>query len=251
MQAAVTKVRIGKILVDRMAAKDILAVVRNALVSRQRRTIFYANAYGVTLAEENPNFAASMRGADYIFCDGFGVYAASRALGHSIPERFAWPDWINELAETAHAAGASMFFLGAQQGVATVAAKKLEERVPGLTVTAHHGHFPKDEASSLAVIEKINASGAEVLLVGFGMPLQELWVEKFREQLRPSVVFTAGALFDYVAGHVRRGPPILTQYGFEWLTRLLIEPRRLWRRYLVGLPHFSAVIAEQWVRERF
>ena len=77
------------------------------------------------------------------------------------------------------------------------------------------------------------------------MPLQEIWITRYRAALKPLVVFSVGALFDYAAGNVVRGPKVLTQHGFEWLTRLVIEPRRLWRRYLIGLPEFGLLVLRQ------
>ncbi len=242
--------RIGKISVDRMSLDDMLGTVSSTLSARIPKTIFYANSYGVTLAEENPVFATAMSRADAIFCDGFGVYVASRVLGSSVPERFAWPDWLNQLGETCRAQGASMFFLGAREGVAAEAARRLETAVPGLTVHSHHGYFDKAAASSREVIDRVNQSGAMVLLVGFGMPIQEIWIAEHRTELKPLVVFSVGALFDYAAETVARGPRLLTQNGFEWLTRLVIEPRRLWRRYLIGLPEFALLVLQQKLSRR-
>jgi len=240
-----SRVYIGKIPVDRIGLADMLRIVAGALASGQQRTIFYANSHAVTLAETDPDFAAAMNGADTVFCDGFGAYFASRLLGSPIPERFSWPDWIVPLGGTCRDNGSSMFFLGAKEGVAQTAANKMEREVPGLRVHSHHGHFPKDDRSSRRIIEQINRSGAKVLLVGFGMPLQELWIAKYRRELAPRVIFANGATFDYVAGHIRRGPRWLTSHGFEWLTRLIVEPRRLWRRYLLGLPEFGLLVARQ------
>src|SRR5690242_16815106 len=169
-----SRVYIGKIPVDRIGLADMLRIVAGALASGQQRTIFYANSHAVTLAETDPEFAAAMNGADTVFCDGFGAYFASRLLGSPIPERFSWPDWIVPLGGTCRDNGSSMFFLGAKEGVAQTAANKMEREVPGLRVHSHHGHFPKDDRSSRRIIEQINRSGAKVLLVGFGMPLQEL-----------------------------------------------------------------------------
>jgi N-acetylglucosaminyldiphosphoundecaprenol N-acetyl-beta-D-mannosaminyltransferase len=115
---------------------------------------------------------------------------------------------------------------------------------PGLKVHTHHGYFDK-ETQSPPVIDVVNRSGATVLLVGFGMPRQEIWITRHREQLKPLLVFSAGAAIDYAAGKVARGPRWLTQTGFEWLARLLIEPRRLWRRYLIGLPEFAMLVLRQ------
>jgi N-acetylglucosaminyldiphosphoundecaprenol N-acetyl-beta-D-mannosaminyltransferase len=245
-----SRVQIGKVWVDRITIADMLRMVRDALDTRSPKTFFYANAYAVTLAEADPTFSAVMGKADGIFCDGFGVYIASRLIGQPLPQRFTPPDWLNQLGETCRDNGASMFFLGGKDGVAALAANKLEASVPGLEVNAHHGHFEKDELTSLRVIDVVNRPNASVLLVGFGMPLQEIWITRYRAQLKPLIVFSVGALFDYAAGNVARGPAWLTQHGFEWLSRLLIEPRRLWRRYLFGLPQFGILLARQWVARR-
>jgi N-acetylglucosaminyldiphosphoundecaprenol N-acetyl-beta-D-mannosaminyltransferase len=245
-----SRVRIGRVSVDRISLDGMLRFVTNSLRARATKTVFYANSYAITLAEADPAFAGAMGKADAIFCDGFGVYVASRVLGSAVPQRFAWPDWIQQLGTTCRDNGASMFFLGAKEGVADQAAGRLKSAVPGLQVHSHHGHFPKDNASSRQVIDLVNRSGASVLLVGFGMPLQELWITKHRAALAPAMVFSVGAAFDYVAGNVQRGPRWLTQHGFEWLTRLAVEPRRLWRRYLLGLPEFALLVGRQWISAR-
>ena len=237
-------------MVDRISLKDMLRVVTDALDNGTRQTVLNANANAVTLAEANPSFATAMAKADVIFCDGFGVYVASRILGSPIPERITYADFTEKLALACQAKGASMFFLGAKEGVAAQAARILSAAIPGLKVHSHHGYFEKNNQSSREVIDIINQSGAKVLLVGFGMPLQELWITTYREQLRPLVVFSVGAAFDYAAGNVARGPRWLTQYGFEWLARLAIEPRRLWRRYLLGLPEFALLVGRQWISAR-
>ena len=223
----------------------MLRVVSAAIQSQTRRTIFYANSHAVNLAESDAQFAAAMNHADIVYCDGFGAYFASRVLRAPIPERFTLPDWVEPLGVACRDSGSSMFFLGGREGVAEKAANNVEMAVPGLRVDAHHGHFPKDDASSRRVIQLVNTSGAKVLLVGFGMPLQEIWIDRYRDELAPTVVVGIGAALDYIAGHVARGPTWLTAHGFEWLTRLVVEPRRLWRRYLLGLPEFALLVARQ------
>jgi N-acetylglucosaminyldiphosphoundecaprenol N-acetyl-beta-D-mannosaminyltransferase len=245
-----SKARIGKVSVDRISLEDMLRDVAATLNSHKTKTVFYANSYAVTLAEADPSFAVAMGKADVVFCDGYGVYLASRVLRAQLPQRFAWPDWIERLGAACRDNGASMFFLGAREGVASEAGRKLELAVPGLKVHSHHGHFPKDDLSSRAVVDTVNRSGAAVLLVGFGMPLQEIWITRHRGELQPLLVFSVGAMFDYVAGNVVRGPRWLTQNGFEWLTRLVIEPRRLWKRYMLGLPEFALLVGRQWISAR-
>lgn len=95
------------------------------------------------------------------------------------------------------------------------------------------------------MVREINASAPDILLVGLGMPLQERWLMQNREKLNAGVALMGGAVFDYVSGGLRRGPRLLTDNGLEWLARLLVEPRRLWRRYLVGNPLFLARVLGQ------
>jgi len=248
--SAFPRVRVGKLLVDRISLEELLGAVASALDNHQRQTILNANAYAVTLAEANSSFEAALSNADIVFCDGFGVHVAARVLGAPIPSRITYADFTEQLARACHAKGASMFFLGAREGVAAKAAQNLAQTIPGLRVQTHHGYFEKNDESSRQVVDIVNRSGAEVLLVGFGMPVQELWIARYRELLKPLVVFSAGAAFDYAAGTVARGPRFLTQHGFEWLARLAIEPRRLWRRYLLGLPEFGLLVARQWASMR-
>ena len=243
--SASSRVRIGKVQVDRISLEEMLSVMATALGSGTRKTIFNANAYAVTVAEKNPSFATALSKADVVFCDGFGVYVAARLMGAPIRERFTYADINEKIAHVCRSKGGSLFLLGAKKGVADEAARKLEAAVPGLRVYSHHGYFEKNDQSSREVIDIINRSGASVLFVGFGMPLQELWITSYREQLRPLVVFSVGGALDYAGGNLARGPRLLTQHGFEWLARLIIEPRRLWRRYLLGLPEFALLVARQ------
>src|SRR5690606_9053131 len=114
----------------------------------------------------------------------------------------------------------------------------------------HHGFFDKAPGGpeSLAVIGGINATRPDIVIVGFGMPAQERWVHDHRSALDAPVVLTGGAVFDYVSGRLRRAPAWMTGHGLEWLGRLVIEPRRLMRRYVVGNPLFLARVLRERVR---
>ena len=125
----------------------------------------------------------------------------------------------------------------------------MKERYPELEIAGvRHGYF--DRSENEAVVEEINAAAPDILLVGLGMPLQERWLMENRQRLDVGVALTGGAVFDYVSGRVRRGPRLLTRGGLEWLARLLAEPRRLWRRYLVGNPLFLLRVLRQRLETR-
>jgi N-acetylglucosaminyldiphosphoundecaprenol N-acetyl-beta-D-mannosaminyltransferase len=229
---------------------ELLAWIEHAIHAQQRVFVTYANIHAINLAQQHTAFREVLNSADVVFCDGQGLRVGAALLGYSIPERFTPPDWIDALAASCTAHGARVFLLGGRPGVAEAAVRRLSDRHPGLHLAAHHGYLrdsPDDEKSAL---DAISAFQPSLLLVGMGMPLQECWIAAHREQIAAPVVMTVGALFDYLAGEVVRGPHWLTDNGFEWLCRLWYEPRRLWRRYLFGNPMFLFLIARQWVAER-
>ncbi len=213
-----------------------------------RGLVLNANAHCLNLCYENPDLRAFLNSADVVFCDGAGVMLAAKLLGQRIPERITYADWAWRLAAFATTQGFSMYLLGARPGVAEEAARRLEARYPELEIAGvHHGFFDHTAGSpeNEAVVEEINGARPDILLVGLGMPLQEYWLMKNRRRLQMGVALTGGAVFDYVSGGLRRGPRALTNNGFEWLARLLIEHRRLWRRYLLGNPLFLLRVLRQ------
>jgi len=165
----------------------------------------------------------------------------AKLLGHHIPERITYADWLWQLAAFAEPRQISFYFLGGRPGIAEKAAQQLQLRYPNLQIVGfQHGYFDKGEDSveNQAVIQAINQAKPDILLVGFGMPLQEQWLQENWERIDAKIALTGGAVFDYISGELRRAPRWMTDYGFEWLGRLLIEPRRLWQRYVVGNPVF-------------
>ncbi|MGC9360295.1 MAG: WecB/TagA/CpsF family glycosyltransferase, partial [Anaerolineae bacterium] len=146
-----------------------------------------------------------------------------------------------DLAAAASELGISMAFVGAAPGVAAKAAQRLRDAHPDLRVEAlHHGYFDKSDGASegKAVIDAINAMSPDILVVGFGMPIQERWLAANWSHIDAGLALTGGGAFDYVSGERQRAPAWMTDHALEWLGRLVIEPRRLWRRYLVGNPLF-------------
>ena len=224
-------------------------------VNDGRKTlILNVNAFAMNLAYERIWFRELLSHADVVFCDGFGVKLASSLAGTPITHRYTPPDWIAQFARTCVEHDLAVFLLGARPGVAQRAAERLQAVCPGLRVVGtHHGYFDKTPGSreNEAVVRQINAARPDVLILGLGMPLQEQWLRDNWDRVEAKVALTAGALFDYVSGEVRRGPRWMTDNGFEWLARLIVEPRRLWRRYIIGNPlFFWRVVKETYLRPR-
>lgn len=134
-----------------------------------------------------------------------------------------------------------MAFLGAKPGVAEQAARRLQEENPGLRVIfTGDGYFDRSRGSTQnqSIIQAINACSPDLLVIGMGMPAQERWLDDNWDELNCRAALPIGAGFDYLAGEVTRAPRWMTDRGLEWLGRLWVEPGRLWKRYLLGIPRF-------------
>ena len=234
--------------VDRLTVEELHSEIKRLVREDARALVLNVNAHCLNLCYEDASLRDFFNGAEVVFCDGAGVALAARLLGGSVPARITYADWAWSIAGFAAAEGFSLYFLGARPGVAQEAAERLRERHPELEISGfHHGFFDHRAGSpeNEAVVREINAARPNILLVGLGMPLQERWLMENRERLDAGVALTGGAVFDYVSGRLRRGPRLLTENGFEWLARLLVEPRRLWRRYLIGNPLFVSRVLRQ------
>jgi len=215
--------------VHAIGLQELLALIAQTIQARQRLLVMSANVRALNLAWEQPAFRQILNAADCVFCDGEGVRWGARLLGAALPERFTPADWIWDLARQAAAEGFALYLLGSQPGVAQRAAARLQQAVPGLHIAGwQQGFFDKTAggAENRRVLEEVNAAAPHILLVGFGMPLQEQWLSENWLLLQANVAITCGALFEYLSGDLRRGPPWMTGHGLEWLARMLISPRR-------------------------
>jgi N-acetylglucosaminyldiphosphoundecaprenol N-acetyl-beta-D-mannosaminyltransferase len=227
--------------VDPLTVEELHAELGRLARGHSCGLVLNANAHCLNLCYEDSALRRFFNAADVVICDGTGVKLAARLLGGRIPERITYADWAPRLAAFAADEGFSLFFLGARPGVAETAARSLKERHPKLRISGvRHGYFDRSPGSpqNEAVVREINAVAPDILLVGLGMPLQEYWLMENLRRLDVGAALTGGAVFDYVSGRLGPRPSLLTDNGFEWLARLFAEPRRLWRRYLLGNPLF-------------
>jgi N-acetylglucosaminyldiphosphoundecaprenol N-acetyl-beta-D-mannosaminyltransferase len=224
-----------------LSVESLVAFISRTIRAGGKARAVYANIYAIILAQDLAWFRDFFNRSDVVYCDGFGVKWGARFLGLRIPHRFTPPDWIKLLAAECARQGFSIYLLGAHPGVAEKVAVILKQQYPDLRITGtHHGYFDKspDSVENEAVLQAINATSPDVLLVGLGMPLQERWLMENWDRLETKIALPVGALFDYLAGEFPRAPHWMTDHGLEWLGRLIVEPRRLWRRYLLGIPRF-------------
>jgi N-acetylglucosaminyldiphosphoundecaprenol N-acetyl-beta-D-mannosaminyltransferase len=225
--------------VETAAPADLLRRIIGYAERGEHRRVAYVNAHVLNQSSSDPALRAALQRSDLVYCDGYGVRLAAKAIGLEVPHRMTGADWIWGVAALCEAGGRSLYLLGSDPGASQEAAACLKRWYPRLDVRGtHHGYFEIGTPHSERVIEHIAEHKPDVLLVGMGTPLQELWVDHYFDRLDARVVWTVGALFDYVSGRIARAPHWMADHGLEWIFRLALEPRRMWRRYLLGNPAF-------------
>jgi N-acetylglucosaminyldiphosphoundecaprenol N-acetyl-beta-D-mannosaminyltransferase len=250
LQKTLPSVKILGVRVHSLTVDDLHRRIIACVKQKRHVLVLNVNAHGLNLAYRVPWLRDCLNRAEIVFADGVGIILAARLWGCRIPARITYADWTWQLAQMCADNDLSLFLLGAKPGTAEQAAAHLQECYPKLRIAGiHHGYFDKTAGhpDNEAVVQAINAAKPDILLVGFGMPLQEQWLLENWEKVDARVALTGGAVFDYVSGRLQRGPRWMTDHGLEWLARLLIEPHRLWRRYVLGNPLFLWRV----IRERF
>ncbi len=199
--------------------------------------------YALKSAPVDPELAAVLRRAELVVTDGMPLVWLSRLLGTPLPERVAGADLVPMIAERAAREGRKLYFLGGREEHTRLAAERLCARHPGLEIEWDTPFVTLDDPDAVArdrdICRRINASGASILLVGFGNPKQELWLGRNRRELTCGVAIGVGGTFNFLAGAVKRAPDWMRRSGTEWIYRIIQEPGRLWKRYGIGLLQFN------------
>jgi exopolysaccharide biosynthesis WecB/TagA/CpsF family protein len=226
---------------DREAALDAI----ERLYERDRPVyVAHANAHTLNSAFEDPSYKEVLRRAALVLNDGKGVLLAARILGSRLPADLNGNFFSPLVLELAATRGWPVYFLGARPGIADAAAANLSRRIPGLKMAGtRDGFFSIEEEDD--VIADIRDSGAGLLMVALGNPAQERWLDRCIDKTDARLGVGVGAFFDFQAGAVRRAPRWMNRIGLEWLYRLGKEPRRMWRRYLIGNPQFVVRVMRQ------
>lgn len=234
----VEKISIANIPVHLFTIDLLHETIKKSINEQKKITVLNANANLVQLANSSDQWLIEYfnQKVDYVFCDGAGVQLAALLKGNPKPQKITYNTWFWDFASFCAKENISIFLLGAKEDISAQAAAKLKEKNPDLTVYHHHGYFNKthDHPENLEVIKKINNVEPNVLLVSFGMPLQEKWIKENLEKLDVNVAQAGGGALDYISGNVSTTPNIFHKLYLEWFYRLCQSPKRLWKRYTVG-----------------
>ncbi|MBI4717663.1 MAG: WecB/TagA/CpsF family glycosyltransferase [Planctomycetes bacterium] len=208
-----------------------------------------ANVDHVVRYHRDPSVRSLYTQADMVLADGMPLVWASRLLGKPLPERVAGSDLFPALCARAAEAEVPVFFLGGAPGTAERCAAILTERHPRLRVVGTHCPdfgFERDSERCSHIADMVRASGARILFVGLGAPKQENFIVAHREACGAKLSIGIGISFSFVCGDVVRAPRWLQRIGLEWLHRLVQEPGRLWRRYLIEDAAFARLVLREW-----
>lgn len=225
------------VAVDAVTHGDLHEVMDDAVAANQRLLIANHNLHSIYLLHHDPHFRGMYDRADCIYVDGMPIIFLAKALGlplrreHRTTFLDAFEDLIAEVARK----NWRLFYLGSKPGVAERGADILRKRFPGLQIATQHGYFDARPGSSenREVVDAINAFRPHLLMVGMGMPRQEHWTAENLDSLSANAIITSGATMDFLAGEVRVPPRWAGPLGLYGVSRLVSEPRRLWRRYLI------------------
>ena len=229
------------------------AVSRCLELCRTPRTshmVITANASHLCMMRRDQQLATACKAGDLTVADGMAVVWALRASGQPIPERVAGVDLMAKLLEAAETHGLSVFFLGAKPEVVAALAERCRVQYPRLQIAGYRdGYFGPEQHE--AVVDEIRASQAHMLFVGMPTPFKETWCERYRDRFDVPLIMGVGGSFDVLAGFIQRAPPWVQSIGFEWFWRLIMEPRKLWKRYLKTNSEFIWLAGREIVVRRF
>lgn len=218
--------------------------------SGESRMVCAANVHMIMEGYDRPEFRQRINGADLVTADGMPLVWALRWLGDQQATRVYGPDLMLAVCEAASEAGIAVGLYGGRPAVITALVTRLQQRFPRLKVAyAHAPPFRRLASEEHArQLNRIHTAGVRILFVGLGCPKQENWMAAQRGRL-DTVMLGVGAAFDYHAGRVPQAPVWIRRVGLEWFFRLVLEPRRLWRRYCKHNPRFMWLLARQlWAR---
>lgn len=243
-----SQITICGIRIDNVTMAESVTRLSEMVERRKPSYVVTPNADHIIKLQKDPEFREVYEKADLVLADGMSLLWAGLFLGKPFAQKVSGSDLMPEFCRHAAHKGYKLFFLGGREGAAVGAKASLEKRYPGIRVVGTYSPpmgFEKNAEEGKKIEAMIRESAPDVLFVGLGAPKQEKWVYRNYQMLGVPVSIGIGVTFEFMAGMVRRAPLWMQYSGLEWLWRLLMEPARLWRRYLVDDPKFFWLVLMQ------
>jgi len=236
--------------VDRLTmAETVARCVRWTREERRPHLLGGVNAGIITTMRKDPALKRAIRDADLIQPDGMAVVWASRLLGVAVPEKVSGVDLMERLLVAANVHRLRVFFLGAKEEVVSRLVDVSRERYPSVVVAGFHdGYFSRERDAE--IIREVRDSRADILFVGMPTPFKEVWCHDNMAALGVPVILGVGGSFDVHAGFIRRAPRWMQNWGLEWFWRFMMEPRKMWKRYLTSNTKFILMVLSAFLKRR-
>lgn len=232
------------IKVDRGDINNIYSKIIRFFSQKSKQIVFYINAHSINVAAKDPFFKSTLNQANLVYCGGLGPVIAARLLKNIKLIKTTTPDFIYDVFRYMESNNKSVFFLGSKTTTLKEMKKMLLKKFPNLIIKGtNHGFFPI--SANQKIILKINKLKPDLLLVGMGSPKQEEWIVSNYKKIDAKIFWSVGAIFEIFSGKYKRLPKVFNDLGFEWIFRLIQEPKRLGRRYLIGNWEFLIRIITQ------
>jgi N-acetylglucosaminyldiphosphoundecaprenol N-acetyl-beta-D-mannosaminyltransferase len=237
---------------DSLSADDVLEIISKRIQAKKKTAIYFTNASHLVNARFDAALKKAYSAADLSLPDGVPLVWISRLFGSRLPQRICATDFVPALCKRGSERGFSFFLLGGTEEVAGKAKETLMTKCRGLHIAGNYSPplntaFCKDEVSEIT--ERINRCNPDIVLVALGGSKQEKWIHAYAQYANAHIFMGIGGTFDFISGQVKRAPLWMRRSGLEWLFRLYQEPRRLWKRYLIGNSLFLFLVLEDIVRK--
>jgi N-acetylglucosaminyldiphosphoundecaprenol N-acetyl-beta-D-mannosaminyltransferase len=239
--------------ISNVSLTETMDIFDHWILSGQKKRVCVTPVNCVLWARKNKQLRDLYNSADLCLCDGVPLIWASSLLGNRLKGRVTGLDLLPAYLERAAAKGYSMFFLGAKEGVAEQLKKISLQKYPNLIIAGTYSppfaeKFSQEENTKM--IELINHARPDILWVSLTAPKQDYWIYEFRDQIQASITIGVGGAFEVTAGLIPRAPVWMQKSGLEWLYRLIKEPKRMYKRYILEAPLFIPLVFSQWLRQR-
>jgi N-acetylglucosaminyldiphosphoundecaprenol N-acetyl-beta-D-mannosaminyltransferase len=230
--------------IEKSGYAAIIHTLASNISLRRFFSFSYVNVHVVLSARKNKLLRNDLNQFSALYADGIGIYSASKFLygAHGLPERINGTDLYYKVLDLAESRDFSIFFFGGGETAAKLLYAKLKQNYPNLKI---NGIMPRTLNFTDDLLQIINLSNSDILFLGLGTPDQEKWVASFGKKCNIPIQISVGSGIDFLSGTYKRAPKLFQKIGLEWLFRLFIEPKRLWKRYLIGIPTFLILIIKQ------
>lgn len=247
------KIHLLGVNIDNVSFEEAISSVEEMILRQVPSYVLTPNIDHLVKVQKDPVFHAIYEKAALVIADGVPLLWAARFLGTPLKEKISGSDLFPKLCEKAAQKGWRVFFVGGREGAATRAAEILKTRFPALKVAGTccpPFGFEKDENENEKILALIREAKPDIVFVGLGAPKQEKWIGRFKDAYGAPVSIGIGVSFEFVAGMVKRAPVWMQKAGLEWFWRLMMEPGRLWKRYLIDDMQFFWLVLLQKLRKQ-